>query len=108
MEPDAITATTVTFKLTRTTLKNIDDAAGLWQFESGHVSRKGEKVANYSSTKRVTFGGTDSDGQNAATVNTTFLESTHNPTYSRGISKPWQTSPDLHNTTYPTYSIHLM
>ena len=73
MEPDAITATTVTFKLTRTTLKNVDDAAGLWQFESGHVSRKGEKVANYSSTKRVTFGGTDSDGQNAATVNTTFL-----------------------------------
>jgi len=35
-------------------------------------------------------------------------ESTHNPTYSRGISEPWQTSPDLHNTTHPTYSIHLM
>jgi len=35
-------------------------------------------------------------------------ESTHNPTYSRGISEPWQTSPDLHNITHPTYSIHLI
>ena len=40
--------------------------------------------------------------------NTAPAESTHNPTYSRGISEPRQTSPDLHNTTHPTYSIHLM
>lgn len=75
---ESLTTTAVRYKLTRTVLKNVDDAAGRWQFEGGSVSRinsngNGQKVANYSSTKRVTFGATDGDGLNAATVTTTFL-----------------------------------
>lgn len=70
---ESLTVIAISFKLTRTVLKNVDDAAGRWQFEGGSVSRNGQKVANYSSTKRVTFGATDLDGQNAATVSTTFL-----------------------------------
>lgn len=66
--------------LTRKTLNNVDDAAGRWQFEGGSAARDKRHVANYASFKRVTFGGTDQDGQNTAQVTTTlFFIGAHPP-----------------------------
>lgn len=54
-------------------LNNVDDVAGRWQFEGGSVEENKRHVANYASFKRVTFKGTDQDGQNTATVVTTIF-----------------------------------
>lgn len=61
-------------KLNSLALTNVDDAAGRWQFEGGQVLQSDgrEHVANYSSVKRVTFKGTDQNGQNTASVTTTL------------------------------------
>jgi hypothetical protein len=57
----------------RLALTNVDDAAGRWQFEGGQVFfQEKEHVANYASVKRVTFKGTDQNGQNTASVSTTL------------------------------------
>ncbi len=67
-------------KLARKALTNVDDAAGRWQFEGGSVSDRERHVANYASVKRVTFQGTDQDGQNTASVTTTiFFLGSHPP-----------------------------
>jgi hypothetical protein len=65
----------------RLALTNVDDAAGRWQFEGGQVFfREKEHVANYASVKRVTFKGTDQNGQNTASVSTTlYFLGAHNP-----------------------------
>ncbi|KAI9857670.1 MAG: hypothetical protein M1813_008090 [Trichoglossum hirsutum] len=64
----------------RKAFTNVDDAAGLWQFEGGSVTRDNHHVANYTSTKRVTFPGTDQDGQNTASLTTTiFFIGSHPP-----------------------------
>jgi hypothetical protein len=61
-------------------LTNVDDPAGLWQFEAGSVTRGNQHVANYSSIKRVTFNGTDQDGQNTANLTITiFFIGSHPP-----------------------------
>lgn len=68
-------------ELKRLALTNVDDPAGRWQFEGGQVFQKTEHVANYESVKRVTFHGTDQNGQNTASVATTlfFLGATNPP-----------------------------
>lgn len=61
------------FTFVRKALQNVDDAAGRWQFEGGAVMHGREHVANYASTKRVTYQGTDQDGQNTAAVTITIF-----------------------------------
>ncbi len=69
------------FDLNRLALTNVNDAAGRWQFEGGQVFQNKEQIANYASVKRVTFKGTDQNGQNTAMVTTTlfFLGATNPP-----------------------------
>jgi len=69
------------FDLNRLALTNVDDPAGRWQFEGGQVHQRKEQVANYASVKRVTYKGTDQNGQNTAMVTTTlfFLGATNPP-----------------------------
>ena len=50
--------------LERTTLNNVDDIAGRWQYEGGTVFEDKRQVGYYASTKRVIFGATDA--QNTA------------------------------------------
>ena len=70
----------LTVKFTRKALNNVDDVAGRWQFEGGSVAEDNRHVANYASFKRVTFQGTDQDGQNTASVTTTiFFLGSHPP-----------------------------
>jgi hypothetical protein len=67
-------------QLTRKALTNVDDPAGRWQFEGGAAATDNKHVANYASIKRVTFHGTDQDGQNTASVTTTiFFIGSHPP-----------------------------
>lgn len=63
----------MTLQLTISALTNVDDSAGIWQFEGGQVAENGKKVANYGSIKRVILKGTDQDDQNSAMVTTTIL-----------------------------------
>jgi hypothetical protein len=70
----------LTLLLSRKALNNIDDIAGRWQFEGGSATESKKPVANYASFKRVTFQGTDQDGQNTASVTTTlFFIGSHPP-----------------------------
>jgi len=57
--------------LRRTSLVNVNDGAGRWQFEGGKAFRGNRHVANYASIRRVVVGGTDE--QNTATVSTTIF-----------------------------------
>jgi hypothetical protein len=54
----------LTLTLSRKALNNVDDVAGRWQFEGGSAEENKRHLANYASIKRVTFHGTDQDGQN--------------------------------------------
>ncbi len=70
----------LTYTLNRKALNNVDDVAGRWQFEGGSVMEGNRHVANYASFKRVTFQGTDQDGQNTASVTTIlFFIGSHPP-----------------------------
>jgi hypothetical protein len=61
------------YQLTRQSLNNVPDVAGLWQHEAGVVMLKNKQVGQYISYKRVTHPG--SDPQNTASVTMTiFLE----------------------------------
>jgi len=60
-------------ELKQLALTNVDDPAGRWQFEGGQVFQKTEHVGNYASVKRVTFNGTDQNGQNTAMVTTSLF-----------------------------------
>jgi hypothetical protein len=67
-------------QLKQLTLTNVNDAAGRWQFEGGQALENEVHVANFASIKRVTFGGTDQNGQNTASVTTTlFFLGDNNP-----------------------------
>jgi hypothetical protein len=66
-------------KFARKALTNVEDPAGLWQFEAGSVTQNNQHVANYSSIKRVTHQGTDQDGQNTASVTITIFFIGRNP-----------------------------
>ena len=61
----------VTLKLARQTLTNVDDAAGRWQFEGGRVLKGNKHVGFYGITRRVINGGTDA--QNTAMVTGTLF-----------------------------------
>ena len=52
-------------------LENVDDKAGLWQFEGGRVFQKGKHVANYATVRRVVKKGTQE--QNTAMLTTTLF-----------------------------------
>ncbi len=54
----------ITLMLERTTLHNVDDVAGRWQYEGGTVFQDKRQIGYYASTKRVIFGATDA--QNTA------------------------------------------
>ena len=64
-------ATTLTMTLVRSTLNNVDDAAGRWQFEGGTIVLRRKEVGYYATIRRVTFGGTDA--QNTAQLTTTLF-----------------------------------
>lgn len=50
-------AATVTYGLVqKSTLTNVDDAEGRWQFDGGDVYLNGTKVGYYTRKKRVSFG----------------------------------------------------
>ena len=46
----------LTYTLVRECLNNVEDVAGRWQIEGGHVLQAKRKVANYSSVKRISCG----------------------------------------------------
>ena len=58
--------------LERTTLQNVDDAAGRWQFEGGSVVEDTRQVGHYASTKRVIFGATDAQNTAMLTIEVFF------------------------------------
>lgn len=66
-------AGSVSLTLTRTTLTNVPDAAGLWQHQGGNIMRGAVKVGQYALTRRVTNGGTTSPLNTAATTITLFF-----------------------------------
>lgn len=59
--------------LSRTTLTNVNDAAGLWQHEGGNILKGGVKVGQYALQRRVTTGGTTAPLNTAATTITLFF-----------------------------------
>ena len=60
-------------QLRRTTLENVDDEAGRWQFAGGKVLEGQEHVANYASTKRVLFRATGQQNTAMLTMTIFFL-----------------------------------
>jgi hypothetical protein len=66
-------AGSVGLTLTRTTLTNVPDAAGLWQHEGGNVFKGGVKIGQYALHRRVTSGGTTAPLNTAMTTITLFL-----------------------------------
>lgn len=66
------TAGTVSVQLVRSSLKNVDDAAGLWQHEGGDVVKSKDVIGQYLIVRRVTLPAT-SALNTAATSITLFL-----------------------------------
>jgi hypothetical protein len=64
-------AGSVTLSLKRATLKNVDDAAGRWQYSGGKVYKGTKHIGYYATIRRVTFGATDP--QNTAMVTLTIF-----------------------------------
>lgn len=65
------------FEMKREVLKNVDDAAGQWQFEGGELLAQRHVIGHYASEKRVVFRGTES--QNTAMVKLTLFFLDHEP-----------------------------
>ncbi len=63
----------VTLTLTRSTLTNVNDAAGLWQHQGGDILKNGAKVGQYALHRRVTAGGTGAPLNTAMTTITLFF-----------------------------------
>lgn len=70
-------AVSMSLVLKRSTLTNVDDAAGRWQHEGGTALRGTTVVAYYATVRRVTNGGTDA--QNTAMLTTTLFFTGKNP-----------------------------
>jgi hypothetical protein len=96
----------LTLTLSRKALNNVDDIAGRWQFEGGSVAEARKHVANYSSIKRVTFQGSDQDGQNTASVTTTLLhwQPPAGVHHSRERTRFWRWQRDRQRQRRLTYS----
>ena len=59
------------YQLKRETLRNVDDAAGRWQFEGGEALLDGKIIGHYASDKRIVFRGTEA--QNTAMLRLTLF-----------------------------------
>jgi len=57
----------------RTSLKNVDDLAGRYQYAGGKVYENGKHIAQFASTKRIVTGGTDVQNTAMLTVTIFFL-----------------------------------
>jgi len=68
----------VTLTLVRSTLNNVDDAAGRWQHEGGNIVKGGAPVGQYAIQRRVTNGGTTAQNTAMETV-TLFFANTGMP-----------------------------
>jgi hypothetical protein len=66
-------AGSVVLTLTRTSLTNVSDAAGLWQHQGGDIMKGAVKVGQYALHRRVTSGGTTSPLNTAMTTITLFF-----------------------------------
>jgi hypothetical protein len=66
-------AGSVVLTLSRVSLNNVVDAAGLWQHEGGNVMKGGVKIGQYALHRRVTNGGTGAPLNTAMTSITLFL-----------------------------------
>jgi hypothetical protein len=51
-------AGTLTLQLTEVNLVNVEDGAGIWQYEGGTVARNGQQIGYYAATRRTIDGGT--------------------------------------------------
>jgi hypothetical protein len=58
--------------LERKTLNNVNDVAGVWQFEGGEALESDQRVGDYASTKRVIIGGTDAQNTAMLTLEVFF------------------------------------
>jgi hypothetical protein len=66
-------AGSVVLTLSRVSLTNVADAAGLWQHEGGNVMKGAVKIGQYALHRRVTNGGTGAPLNTAMTTITLFL-----------------------------------
>jgi hypothetical protein len=57
-------------------LTNVDDAAGRWQYSGGKVFHESQHIANFASSKRIVFGGTDTQNTAMLTLTLFFLDTT--------------------------------
>jgi hypothetical protein len=64
----------VTLTLTRTTLTNVNDAAGTWQHQSGDILKNGVNVGQYMLYRRIT--GTSAMNAGMTTLTLFFTPST--------------------------------
>lgn len=69
----AANAGSVVLTLTRTTLINVPDAAGTWQYQGGNILKGTVKVGQYALTRRIISGGTTTPLNTAATTITLFF-----------------------------------
>ena len=72
-------AGTVSLSLVRSTLQNVDDPAGRWQFEGGDIVKSGSVVGQYAIHRRVTYGGTDTMNTAMTTITLFFANRTSAP-----------------------------
>ncbi len=71
--------------LNRTNLTNVNDNAGVWQYEAGTVSSGSTAVGYYSINRRVTNGGTTALNTASETINL-FLSTSSSTTAPRNIT----------------------
>ena len=79
--PAVALAGTTTLTLTRGSLNNVNDAAGIWQIEGGQVFTAGRQIGDYACTRRTVTVGTGGTGpQNVAMLTCTlFVNGAHPP-----------------------------
>jgi hypothetical protein len=68
----------VSLTLVRSTLNNVDDAAGRWQHEGGNIQKGSATVGQYAITRRVTTSGTTVQNTAMETI-TLFFSNTGTP-----------------------------
>jgi hypothetical protein len=62
----------LTFNLQPATLNNVQDPAGLWQYEGGILLENGEKIGRYATAKRTVVQGTDAQNTAMLTIQLFF------------------------------------
>ena len=84
-------AGTSTMQLRRNSLTNVNDAAGLWQYEGGTVWQQGRQVGFFAATRRVINGGTNA--LNSSMFTLTLIFSGSAPYRNVTLQGAWQFSP---------------